>query len=65
MVADRNMRRTTLMILGAWCMALVIALPMHIKAPGFANFIVTDESICMPPVGEDSKVSLANITAKF
>ena len=69
MVANRNLRPTTLMILGAWLMALVISLPMHIDAPGFANFLVTDDSIkeegCFPPVGVDSKASLVNITANF
>ena len=43
-------------------MALVICLPMHINAPGFANFNVTEETIesddCMPPVLEDSKESI-------
>ena len=52
------MKRTTVMILAAWCMALVISLPMHIYAPGFANFNVTDETLevqdCMPPVLEES-----------
>ena len=61
-IATGNMRRTTAMILGAWCMALVISLPMHINSPGFSNFSnVTDESLkeggCLPPVGVDSKES--------
>ena len=67
MLANRNMRRTTLMILGAWCMALVISLPLHIDAPGFVNFNVTDESLlegCQPPVGVDSKGSIFSF-AKF
>ena len=70
-LANRNMRRTTLMILGAWCMALVICLPMHINAPGFANFDVTEKTAedCMPPVFEDSKEIISNIysvvVAKF
>ena len=61
-LANRNMRRTTMMILGAWCMALVICLPMHIKAPGFASFIVTEDTAkdCMPPVSEDSTESIYN-----
>ena len=70
MLANRNMRRTTLMILGAWCMALVISLPLNIDAPGFVNFNVTDESLetvegnCAPPVGVDSKGSIFSF-AKF
>ena len=60
MVAERNMKRTTVMIFAAWCMALVISLPMHIYAPGFANFNVTEGILeaqdCMPPVTEESKV---------
>ena len=62
-MANGNMRRTTAMILSAWCMALVISLPMHINSPGFSNFSnVTDEILktegCLPPVGVDSKESI-------
>ena len=60
MVATRRMLRTTLMILGAWCMGLVISLPLHGDAPGFINFNVTNESLaepggCIPPILPDSK----------
>ena len=64
MVANRDMRRTTLMILGAWCMALVISLPVNIDAPGFVNFNVTDDLLkteagfCAPPVAPDCKGSI-------
>jgi len=55
----RKLRTVTCLILGAWFMALVISLPMHIDAPGFSNFnnimnktTILDNNLggCMPPV---------------
>ena len=60
MIADKNMRRTSLMIVTAWILSLLISTPMHIDAPGFSNFknLVTeetfDETDCIPPVDDDS-----------
>ena len=58
MIADKNMRRTSLMIVTAWILSLLISTPMHIDAPGFSNFknLVTEETFtdCMPPVDDDS-----------